>query len=158
MTIATISELEIELTGLITAIPSFAKNGFSVFDLDDARAKSSQQGQSLPVVSIAYDGMEFVGRNDSAIAEKTQGAGILAVQFIVIIAIQYQYTGQEDTKQTAFDLLGQVRNKVMGYKGVNSRPWRFIGERPEPSDSGDGVVFYSQVWQTALPIVGTFNS
>lgn len=155
MALATLEALEAELLGLVKGVPVFADKGFSVFHLSDFDAKIS--GQQLPVVGISYDGAELIG-NDVTPTTKVHAASMLAVQFVVVVAVQYSYTAQDDTKQQAFTLLDQVRAVVLGYKGVNSRPWRFIGERPEPDASGDGVVFYSQVWQTTLPIVGNLNN
>lgn len=151
----TIEDLEKELRGLIVTLPAFSKGGFSAFDLLDADSK--RQGFALPAAGTVYVGAEPIG-SDGMPVSAVNGASLLAVQFMVVIAIQYSYTGQEDTKPSAFSLLDQIRSLVLGYKGVNTRPWRFIGERPEPAASGDGVAFYSQVWQTILPSVGTFNN
>lgn len=152
-----ITELEQELRELVKGVAAFKESGFSVFNVDDFDAK--KEGQNLPIVAVAYDGSEILGRTDGVpAAAAVQGAAMLNVQFVIVIAVQYGYTNQDDTKQTAFALLDQVRSVVLGYKGVNSRPWRFVGERPEMDSSGDGVVFYSQVWQTTLPIVGNFNN
>jgi hypothetical protein len=151
--VATVVQLEDELLRLVREVPAFASSGFSVFDLSDASSQST--GQTLPVVSVAYDGSETVQGNQVTTAGGSGGgAALVNVQFVIVMALQYSYTGADDTKQQAFALLDQVRAKVLGFKGVNTRPWRFLGERPEPNTSGDGVVFYSQVWQTTLPIVG----
>ena len=92
------------------------------------------------------------------VAEKAHAVSMLTVQFTVVIAIQYHYGGQDDTKPQAMALLTDIRNKVNGYRKVNTRPWRFFGEKPEPEASGDGIAFYSQVWQTVVSSVGTFNN
>lgn len=155
MSLATITQLENELIQTIKGVAAFSENGFSIFDLADFGEKLA--AQTLPCAGVAYDGAEPAG-NDATPTTKAHAAAFLNVQFVVVVATQYRYTGQDDTKQAVFALLDQVRAAVLGLKGVNSRPWRFVGERPEPDPSGDGVVFYSQVWQTTLPIVGTFNS
>lgn len=155
MSLATIAALEAELITAVRGVTAFAESGFSIFDMRDFSDKSASQ--TLPAVGVAYDGAEPVG-NDVSPTTKAHSAALLNAQFVIVVAVQYRYTGQDDTKQQAFALLDQVRAVVLGYKGVNSRPWRFIGERPEADASGDGVVFYSQVWQTTLPVVGNFNS
>lgn len=157
MAIATIPELEAELLEAVRGVPAFAASGFSVFNVDDFGVKSAGQGTSLPAFGVAYDGAEPTG-NEVNPTGRGAGSALLHVQFVIVIAVQYGYTGSDDTKQQAFALLDQVRATVLGLKGVNSRPWRFVGERPEADASGDGVVFYSQVWQTTLPIVGNFNN
>lgn len=153
MGIATIEELEDELLTVVRSVPAFAKNGFSVFDEDEM--SEAIRSQALPCVGVAYNGAEPI--SEGTPKTNVHGAALIDVQFVIVIAIQYRYTGQRDTKQQAFSLLHQVRSALLGYKGSNSRPWRFVGERPESEASGDGVALYSQVWQTTLPIVGNFN-
>lgn len=150
-----VTQLEEELISLVASVPAFNGAGFSVFDISDFDSKKT--GQQLPLVGVAYDGIEPVQGNSVTPVAAVHAASLVVVQFIVVIAVQYSYTGQDDTKQKAFALLDQVRAVVLGYKGVNSRPWRFAGERPEADASGDGVVFYSQAWQTTLPILGNSN-
>lgn len=152
---ATIAQLEAELIAAVRGVPAFSESGFSIFDIRDFSDKAA--AQTLPAVGVAYDGAEPAG-NEVTPTTKAQGATFLTVQFVIVVAVQYRYTAQDDTKQQGFALLDQVRAVVLGFKGVNSRPWKFVGERPEADASGDGVVFYSQVWQTTLPIVGNFNS
>ena len=154
--LALIENLEAELIARVQSVPAFKESGFSIFDVLDFEAKSA--GQTLPTVGIAYDGMEPTGNDVNSAGSRSPSIALVSAQFIIVIAVQYRYTAQDDTKQQAYALLDQVRAAVMGYQGVNSRPWRFIGERPEANVSGDGVIFYSQVWQTALPVVGTFNN
>jgi hypothetical protein len=154
--LATLAQLEAELITLVKSVPEFAASGWSVFDSADFAAKTA--GQNLPTVAVAYDGAEQVGNEAIPVANRAHGAALVAVQFVIVIAAQYQYTGQDDSKQSAYALLDQVRAVVLGFKGVNTRPWRFVGERPEVGASGDGVIFYAQVWQTTLPIVGNFNN
>jgi len=156
MALATVAQLEAELISAVKGVAAFNDSGFSIFDMSDMSDKSA--AQTLPAVGVAYDGAEPSAGNDATPATKAHGASLVTVQFVIVIAVQYRYTGQDDTKQQAFALLDQVRAVVLGLKGVNSRPWRFVGERPEADASGDGVVFYSQVWQTTLPIVGNFNN
>jgi len=153
MALAKISELETELLTAVRTVPAFSANGFSVFSVDDLGATAS--AQTLPCVGVSYDGAEPL--SEATPKTSVHAAALITVQFVIVVAVQYRYTGQDDTKQQAFDLLDQVRSVVLGLKGSNTRPWRFVGERPETEVSGDGVVFYSQVWQTTLPIVGNFN-
>lgn len=150
-----IAALEQELIGLVTAVPAFAATGFSVFDIADFLAKAGPQ--TLPVYAVAYDGLAVVGNEATPTNNKSSAVTMIAAQFVVVVAMQYNYTGQDDTKQQAFTLMDQIREAVLGFQGSNTRPWRFIAEQPEPEASGDGMIVYSQVWQTTLPIVGNFN-
>ena len=155
-----ILELQKELEELVKGVPAFAASGFSSFDIDDVTVQTSHQ--SFPFAGIMYNGAIPVERQSGnaavPVAEKAHAVSMLTVQFTVVIAIQYHYGGQDDTKPQAMALLTDIRNKVNGYRQVNTRPWRFFGEKPEPAASGDGIAFYSQVWQTVVSSVGTFNN
>lgn len=152
--------LEKELIDLVKTVPAFANNGFSVFDFRDMEERTTMN--VFPMVGVGYDGAEPIdtGKGNAAnpVAERAGGAILINVQFTIVLAIQYHYAGQNDTKPQAFGLLDDVRKLVLGYKGVNARPWKYIGEKPEPNDSTSGLVFYTQVWQTAIPAVGSLNN
>lgn len=153
-----IKELEAELIGLVKSVPTFATSGFSVFNLGDLEAQGGAP-VNYPVAGVGYNGCApFEGNQAQSAARGANSTVLVDGMFLVVVGVQYGYTALDNSKPTAFDLLDQIRAVVSGYKGVNSRPWRFIGERPEQSASGDGVVFYSQVWQTAFVSSGTFNN
>lgn len=150
--------LEQELLGLVAKVPAFASGGFSVFSLDDLEAKGGPPA-NYPIVGVGFNGALPVEGNAVSPANKYSSAiSLVEATFLVVVGIQYGYTVADDAKPKAFDLLDSVRREVSGYQGVNTRPWRFGGERPEPDASGDGVVFYSQVWHTAFMASGTFNN
>ena len=151
----TIEALHTELCALVKSVPAFADNGFSIFSDIDLPAMSALQ--TLPLAGVMYDGALPMDRTRNASTPVSQGSqahSLVTRQFTVIVAVSYQFTGQDDTKPQATALLEQVCATVMGYTGVNTRPWRFIMERPETTESGDGLVFYSQVWQTDVVVKG----
>jgi len=155
----TIDALRAELIGLLQEVPAFANSGFSVFDIDDLKEKTDLQ--TLPIAGVVYDGAlpKEAGKNvATGVAVGSGSASVITFQFTIIIAVQYHYAGQDDTKPQATLLLTDLRGRILGFKGVNPRPWRYLMERPEPEASGDGLVFYSQVWQTDIAVVGNFNN
>lgn len=158
--IPSLFDLQNELQELVKQVPAFTNSGFSIFDLNDLQTKSTLQ--NFPLVGVGYDGCEPIDNNKGNAANAVSvGAGsatLVNVQFTIVIAVQYHYAQQDDTKPQAFNLLDDVRKLVLGFKGVNQRPWRYIGERPDLSASEDGLVFYTQVWQTAIPVVGFSNN
>lgn len=160
MAAPTIKELEDELMGLIQSVPSFGRYVYSIFDVEDLLQQSELA--TFPTAGVSYDGAVPVARvsgNEAVpVAVGAGGAANITLQFTVILAVQYHYGGQSDTKPQATDLLGEVRTKVIGFRGVNTKPWVFFAERPEPRASGDGLVFYSQVWHTSVPVVGNVNN
>lgn len=159
--IPTIKELEDELLELVKSVPAFKSRGFSIFSLDDLAKKQSLQ--EYPVCGVGYDGAQLQPAANQGLSAGGPGgashsASIIVMQFLVVIAIQYQYAMGDDTKPQAYDLLDEVRKKVLGYRGVNTRAWKFVGERPEPEASGEGIAFYSQIWHTTTMVVGSFNN
>lgn len=156
----TTQELVTELQQLVKELPAFKDSGFSAFDLADASYIST--AQNFPLACVMYDGAIPIDKQGGNVANNvavsSHSATILSLQFTVVLVIQYHYGGQDDTKPQATNLLDEIRAKVLGYKGVNARPWRFIAEKPEPEASGEGLAFYSQVWQTTVPVTGNFNN
>lgn len=155
-----IDSLQKELEELIQEVSAFKDSGFSAFDISDVAAKTALQ--NFPLAGVMYDGAVPVERQGGNVANNVAASAhstsMVSLQFTVVMVIQYHYGGQDDTKPQATALLDDVRARVLGYKGVNTRPWRFIGEKPEPEASGDGLAFYSQVWQTTVPVTGNFNN
>ena len=154
-----VQELHKELQGLLKQLPAFKNSGFSVFDLDDMEQQVETANQ-YPAAGVMYEGAQSnEGNAATPVAAKSGGVVLIDAQFSIIIAVQYGFAGQSgDAKWPAFALMDDTRKKVLGFKGVNSRPWRFVGERPEIQASEGGMVYYSQVWRTYVPVVGNFNN
>lgn len=146
--------LEAELLEVIQQLDAFKDKGFSVYDLEDLERLAEGRGGELPIVGVAYNGAVPMGNQAESKATAAHSVQFAGFQFIVILAVGYGNSGQEDTKQHATDLLDQMRKKLVGYKSKNMRAWRWMGERPEPDASGDGIIFYSQLWETSAPVVG----
>jgi hypothetical protein len=149
--------------GMVKEVPAFVDKAFSIFSLEDMERLSTEQPGNLPIVGVGYDGAAPKGnqidpKGNTVESNGERGAAFVDIQFLVVVAIQYTNMGQSDNKQSAMALLHQVRLKLIGYKKVNTRAWRFMGEKPEPSVSVDGLVFYSQVWQTSVPFLGNYSN
>lgn len=153
--LADIDSLDAELLSIVKSTNAFSE-GFTVFSVDDFDEKRNRH--ALPVVGVAYEGCAPAPTDGGTnVSSGSRSAVIINAQFTVIIAIQYDFNSNDAAeRQKAHRLLSQTRRAVQGFKGVNTRPWRFVGEQPLPDDSGDGVVYYAQVWQTALPSIGNF--
>jgi hypothetical protein len=150
---ASINDLATELTDRIKLLAAFENRGFYIYNMDDLAQVSSYAG--LPLVAVSYEGA--YPRDNAAIpaGAKAHAAELINVQFYVVVAIEYRSVASDDTKYVATDLLDGVRSSMLGYKGVNNRPWRLVSEAPQPSDL-DGVIMYGQLWETDLPVIGTF--
>ncbi len=153
-----IEDLQAELQTLLIGLPEFVSSGFSVYDLDDME-QQVEHANAYPASGVMYEGARPIGNAATPEAKASNAAGLIELQFSIIIALQYGFSGQGgDAKKPAFKLLDSVRKTVLGYRGVNSRPWRFAGEQPELAASGDGVVYYSQIWRTSVPVTGNFSN
>lgn len=155
-----VQSLHRELQGLLKELPAFTTSGFSIFDLSDME-QQVENSVTFPAAGVMYEGAATDTNTNAATpaANRAGGAVLIDVQFSIIIALQYGYAGQgEDAKWPAFALLDDTRKKVLGFKGVNSRPWRYVGEKPEIQASENGMVYYSQIWRTYVPVVGNFNN
>ena len=109
---------------------------------------------SYPLVGVAFEGGGLVENSVSPVARNQKGAALYTATFAVILAVEYQNAQSgTDTKVTALDLMDAIKRALLGYQGVNKRPWTFNGEYP--IDGGlEGVIFYGQSWQTDIPVIG----
>lgn len=150
-----VEELAQELLTLGKSLPAFKSSGFYVFDEEDLQAKTSMK--EPPCLGVTYDGARPGGGNNVSPADaKAHGSMLVTLQFSFIIVVKYGFSGQSDTKKQATNLMDELRVTVAGYRGKNTRPWVFAGERPEPDPSEDGLVFYSQLWHTTIVNSGKF--
>jgi len=152
---ATVEALEGELLKVVQTLAVFKDKAYSVFNVDDLERFTEGQTASLPIVGIGFNGSRPVRNQIDPHGKGDRGVSFVDVSFMLIIAMQYAAKGQLDTKHVATALLDATRTKLIGYKGVNTRPWRFMGEQPEPAASGEGLIFYSQTWVTSLPYAGS---
>lgn len=149
----TIEMLDAELVARCKTVAAFGDHGYSVFSADDLDQKRGRD--ALPVVGCAYDGAEPAPRDQNPNQKLNSRATLAQMQWTVIIAIQYQHNGESGvTREAAHALLDGLRIAISGFSGVNSRPWVWAGEGPLHDVSGDGVVYYGQVWHTTVVSVG----
>lgn len=154
-----------ELVQLVRVLPEFEERTWTIYNLEDLDSK--RQFVGFPVVGVGYEGAfptaqgaSSAGNYKSAAAvahqEQCQAMSMLVYRFSIIVGIEYNLVGQadnsDDTKAIATDLLDAIRQVVLGYKGVNTRPWQFEGERPTGSEI-EGVIWYGQVWRTTVPVL-----
>lgn len=143
---ASVSAMVSELVTLVSGLEQFKKRSWSIFDVEDLQRKSEFMG--FPIVGVAYEGAEV---KDQVDLQKTvacpPGAAMITLSFSIVLGVNYSSHGENDTKSDAMDLLDEIRSTVLGYSGVNTRPYRLSGESPTPGDI-EGVIFYGQLWQT----------
>ena len=146
-----IKDLSAELVTRCTELPEFRDRGFSIFDMDDLVQKSKFQG--FPVVGVSYEGATVKGtgvsNTGSANTRCAPDVMVLTFRFSVTIGMEYAAVGKDDSKEMATDLLDALRRSMLGYMGINSRPWVLAGEAPQDGDI-EGVIFYGQIWETDI--------
>lgn len=150
------SELLQELIDRVKTTQTFIEDPFSIFNLEEVREVA--EFSSTPFVAISYDGMGVLSDEGSgqAISVCAGSVSVVDQRFLVTIGIEYRSGGTDDSKPIATDFLDSVRESIIGFQGVNSRPWVLVGEGPVATGI-EGMIFYTQQWQTRVPIVGTFQ-
>lgn len=157
-----IEVLELDLSTKAAAAFAAAdieSNVFGVFSLDDLENKLENELQGRIAVGVSYKNCAppEIDKNPKAGAAPGQGiaAKMLSYEFLVVLAVP---TGAECTERyNATKLLTVLRRRIHGAPiaaDAGSRPWNFLLEKPNPEASTATMLYYSQVWQVALPLVG----
>jgi len=151
----TIAQLLDELVVRVKTRKEFGNRAFEIYNIEDLGHQMALQ--TTPAVAIGYERCDTL---DSP-SQRTQVPSNVKTTFLyytltfsILIGVEYNPTGTTDTKVIATDLLDAVRKCLIGFKGVNGKPWRFAGEQPVGSDVR-GVIWYGQLWETDVPQVST---
>lgn len=149
--VASIAQLETELVTLITGVTNLSGRSYSVFNVDEVTETASLVG--FPLAGVSYEGATPLDPAVNSVNKAYKSGNLTTLHFSITIGIEYKYATTDDSKPIATDLLDEVRRVVLGYTGINNRPWRYTGEIP--LDSGlEGVIFYGQMWETDVPVIG----
>jgi hypothetical protein len=165
----TTSQLIDELIDQIRLSDNSLSNAFEVFDEVDLQTLANEGQLRPPYVGVMYEGASpasMSGKEGDHQGGKPipRTAGFVWKQFSVIIAVGYESAasqGGKEQKRKALDLLSAVQQQLLGHMGVNSRPWVFVDEHPIGAigDGGsEGVIFYGQLWEIKLPVVGNHTN
>lgn len=151
---AKISDLSNELVKLISDVERFSDKTFYVFNNDELAANQRYGG--FPIVAVSYFGSNpKEGNQGDPVAKEFSAVRLMTVSFMIVVAIDYDYgEGNSDRKDYATDILDDIKNAVLGYQGVNNRPWLLVGESPMDPET-EGVIWYSQLWETTVVVKRT---
>lgn len=148
----TVAQLMTELETRVRTRKEFEDRAFQIYDIRDLAEKMSTQG--TPAVAVGYENslpQDVAQGTQPATAVKTSFLYV-TVTFSILVGIEYSATADTDTKPEATDLLDALRKCLIGFKGVNGKPWRFGGERPMGHiEDVRGVIWYGQLWETDVP-------
>lgn len=142
-----------------TVIP-IQNRSFYVFDQDDLEAHLNTV--TLPFVAVMYLGMDPVDGGDGSnpVKDYSQSSAVLQrLTISVIVVDEYHGAGidhdaNDFTKHSITDLLDDTRYAMLGYRGVNPRPWQWVGESPLDT-SLKNAVMYGQQWRTLVAMKKT---
>ena len=154
---ATTAQLLQELLETAQSVETFGDRSFKIFNMEEIKQRAEFQG--YPVVVVGYEGAIPAPGNQGLGAQGRASGACDAVivnkRFTIMVGVEYNYQGEldDDNKDVATDLLDEVRGKLLGFQGVNSKPWRFVAEGPS-NDYLDGVIFYAQTWETQSTLTG----
>lgn len=153
----TINELAEELLDRYREVAALQGRVIYAYNVEDSETSAGQIG--FPMVAVTYERSEpkQVSSNSGVATGRTQSASMTVHRFVAIVMMEYNNALQsQDTKVVATDLLDGARSAVLGYRGVNKRPW--VWQADISVDSGlQGVVSYGQIWETDVPVLGTFE-
>lgn len=101
-------------------------------------------------------GVAFVGA--AGTDEKAPGSSAkqVAFSFSVILAVPHGDAVHE--RHNATKLLTVLRRAIIGKRIANDpvqRTWNYLNERPEPSASTANMLYYAQLWQVTMPVIGS---
>ncbi len=157
-----IEQLELDLATKASAAFTAAgieSSVFGVFNIDDLETKLENELQGRIAVGVAYRyaAPPEIDKNPKAGAAPGQGiaAKMVSYEFLVVLAVP---TGPDCIERyNATKLLTVLRRRIHGAPiaaDPASRPWNFLLEKPNPEATTATMLYYSQVWQVALPLVG----
>lgn len=130
---------------------------FYVFDQDDLEAHLSQV--PLPFVAVMYSGTTPQDRDTGANpARDLSGYSAVMQEITIAVVVVDEYHGagmdhdaNDFTKHSITDLLDDARRAMLGYRGVNTRPWQWVGDSPLET-SLQNAVMYAQNWRTLVAL------
>lgn len=161
----TIDELANEIVTQVKAADARLSNTFYIYDESELPTLNQEGGVQPPYVGVSFEGTSVASLG--AAARGTQpglkSSAIVYQKFSVVIGVSYEsaVTGDSTSqRKKATDLLDSIRSQLLGYGGLNKRPWTFLGDYPigrlkNGDEDHEGVIYYGQLWETSVPIVGT---
>lgn len=157
-----IEQLELDLASKAAAAFAAANvesSVFGVFSLDDLEAKQENELQQRIAIGVAYSrcAPPEIDANPKGSAAPGQGtaARMIGYEFLVVLAVP---TGPDCAERyNGTKLLTVLRRRIHGASiavDAASRRWNFQQEKANPEASTATMLYYTQVWQVALPLVG----
>ena len=132
---------------------------YGVFSLDHLEQLQESSLSNQLALGVAYLGAERTSDIPGVNVDRGP-LGVRMVTYSFIIVVAAPVTDQLANRHSATRLLTILRNKILGtfVVGDNTqRAWNIVREKPEISESNRNMLYYSQVWQVAMPTVGNLS-
>ena len=143
-----LKDLTDELVGYVEGLADVSDRYFQIIDLDDMKQRLDISGDTRIGVGVAYGGSSPTQREHGASNAMSRSSMMIDISFHVIVSYWYNNEDSEDTKRKAFDLLDNIREKILGQSSTQAgRAWEFVSEVPLNSDGESGTIYYMQTWK-----------
>lgn len=126
-----------------------------VFSIDDLENKTQKDLNGLLAVGVGYQGASRPGRGAN---NPTQGNAAAMGEYFFMIMFAAPSDAVCSQRYTATKVMTILRKAILG-KPVDSdertqRCWDFVQEKPETDVSEESMLYYTQLWRLAMPIIG----
>lgn len=135
---------------------------YGVFSLDELERKAANELGRKVAVGVQYAQSKPLeidfNPKSSATASGGGAVRILAHEFLVVLAVPTDPASNTDPdRYNVSKLLTLLRRRIHGELvdgDLAARRWNFQWEKPNVGESSETVLYYTQLWQVALPLVG----
>jgi hypothetical protein len=150
------SDLVQKVQSAYQSVPDLHPNVHGVFSLDNLEAMLATDLCQHIGVGIGYLETKPHRPPEQNTNAARGSSGLMALfSYLIILAVPTEEAC--GTRHNATKLLTLLRAGIQGSfvtDDAANRAWTFVGEKPEISASTKDMLYYSQVWQIALPIAG----
>jgi hypothetical protein len=126
-----------------------------VFSLDELEMLAEGDLNRGLTVGVGYLGAE-INSPQATSTDRSASTRMINYSFIILLALPIQDSTASRCNVT--ELLTILRNAIFGSAlcagDRTQRTWNFVREKPEIAESSKTLLYYSQVWQAAMPTVG----
>lgn len=140
-------------------VPDLEINVYGVFSLDHLETMLESDLCNGVGVGVGYAGSVPVTKEGPNLnTDRGSAAATLEFSFVIVLAVPTEESC--GTRHNATKLLSLLRAGILGRpvgRDTTNRTWVFVGEKPEISASTKSMLYYSQVWQIALPTLGNVS-
>jgi hypothetical protein len=132
---------------------------YGVFSLDHLEDLLASQLCNEIGVGIGYVSAGVAKGGEPPNVDQSRAAAMVQFRFVAVLAVPtLESCG---TRHNATRLLSLMRSGILGSvvaDDPSNRTWQFVSENPEISASTKQMLYYAQVWQLALPNIGSLSA